>query len=212
MKSRIKCILSATALLASLAMATPVITSYTGGTISQVNYNEDGTVSGFLVTGAVPTPAIGTATVLLEFPRICGPVAALGVAGDSLTSFSGRVRTDSDGISTVSVTAFVNTTHPLDVFTLATETHSHYVSTAGTTTGVLNYDSDGEVNGFFFTDTASTTTVLVVVGSKTYEALVSAATVVTAVTGSLETNSCPGTVPVVEASLLNGTIHVHGHH
>jgi hypothetical protein len=38
---------------------------------------------------------------------------------------------------------------------------------------------------------------------------VSAATVVTAVTGSSETNSCPGTIPVVEASLLNGTIHVH---
>jgi hypothetical protein len=204
MKSRIRCILSATALLASLAIASTPVTG--SSTISQVNYNEDGSVNGFVITGAT-LPAT-TGTILLEFPRICGTVASLSDGGADAVTFTGNARTDSDGITTVRVTVYSNTTTSVNMV-LATSTKSAYTSTAGTI-GALNYDSSGDVNGFFWTSTTpALPAVLVISGDEAYE---KAMGMISQVAGTSETSSCPGTIPVVEASSLNGTIHVHGHH
>jgi hypothetical protein len=179
-------------------------TTVTGvpGTISSLNYDENGTIDGFL---------LGT-NILLSFPTdVCGGIGTLGVVGNTVT-YSGRATTNSTtGFQTVRVTSFTNgsitytstTSHP---------TPTPYGPAAGTV-GQLNYDSDGNIDGFLFGG------VLVVTGepSATLKPLLVVGAAVS-VTGTSETSSACVTAPpvtVVEASSLtfgSTTLVVHGHH
>ena len=162
------------------------------GTVSQVNYNEHGTIDGFVV-----------GTSLLSFPKVCGGLGSLNVTGS--VTYSGNSRKDSDApLSIVSVNSFAPSSGP---YTVATSTTATIDSTAGTL-GNLNYDSDGEPNGFLWTSSAPVTnpaTVLVITGTKALEK--TAPTAITSVKFSQRTSSCSPTAPafVVEALSLNGT-------
>jgi hypothetical protein len=168
------------------------------GTIASVNHNDDGTVNGFVV-----------GTSLLSFSNACGGVAHLGAVGDAVTySGTSRVNADAPLASTVSVTLFTNTTTSV-VYTPAKSTTTTYASTAGKL-GALNYDADGDVNGFFWTSTAPVLpTVLVIAGSEALERLALTPAAVVSVKGVARSSSCDATSPaVVTASALNGqTIH-----
>lgn len=197
MTNRNKVIFSTAAVLALLAGS--VGTAFAGhgtavgpitGTVTQKNYDENGNVNGFVV-----------GTSLLTFPAVCSGIGALDVSGS--VTYSGLLRTDADGtLSTVSVTSFTPTT---GTYTPATSTSTPYTSTAGTL-GALNYDSSGEVDGFFWKSTAPVAgTVLVNVDAEALAKAGLTPATVTSVTGTTRTSSCgASSTVVIQASALNG--------
>jgi hypothetical protein len=123
------------------------------GTISQVNYDESGaTVQTFLV---------GT-NIILSFPStVCAGVSSLGVAGNSVT-YSGTAITFGSGFQSVTVSSFTNNTTKA-TYTKPSPSPSKptaYPATAGVI-DQLNYDTIGEIDGFVFTPTGSTTKLFV---------------------------------------------------
>jgi hypothetical protein len=177
---------------------TTTVTNATG-TITQLNYGEDGTIEGFL---------LGT-NILLSFPtNVCGGIGTLGVVGNAVT-YSGTARTNSTtGFQTVNVTSFTNGTITYTSKT-STPTSTAYGPTSGTVK-LLNYDSSGAIDGFLFTPSGSTTAVLVVTGSGASATLKPLLTVggTVSVTGTTSTNSSSsacvvtGALTVVKASSL----------
>jgi len=143
---------------------TTTVTSVTG-TISQLNYDNDGAVSGFLV---------GT-NVLLSFPsRICAGITSLGAVGNSVT-YSGTARTATSGFQSVQLTSFTNnTTKATYTAPTPTTTATAYGPTSGTIKQ-LNYGPDGVVDGFLFS--AGSTSVLVSTGARASTTLASLLTV-----------------------------------
>lgn len=130
----------------SSATTTSTTVTNATGTISQLNYGSDGSVTGFL---------IGT-TTLLSFPTaICGGAGTLGVAGNSVT-YSGTAVTSSSGFVSVQVSSFTNNTTKA---TYTAPTASTAAATYGPTSGTvkqLNYSADGTIDGFLFTAGSST--------------------------------------------------------
>jgi len=167
------------------------------GTIAQLNYENGGTIEGFL---------IGT-NILLSFPaNVAGGIGALGVVGNSVT-YSGNAVTNSSGFQSVRVTSLTNNT------TKATYTSTAATSTAyGPIAGVvkqLNYDSSGSIDGFVFTPGGSATAVFVATGSRASATLKPLLTVgaTVSVTGTTSVNLTPGcvatgTLAAVEATSL----------
>jgi hypothetical protein len=175
---------------------TTTVTNATG-TITQLNYDENGTIDGFL---------LGT-NILLSFPtNVCGGIGTLGAVGNAVT-YSGKTRTSSTtGFQTVSVTSFTNGTHTY-TSTTSTPTSTAYGPTSGPVT-LLNYDSSGAIDGFLFMP-SSGTTVLVVTGSGASATLKPLLTVggTVSVTGTTSTNSTSacvvtGALTVVRVSSL----------
>lgn len=111
------------------------------GSITQVNYDPNGEVAGFLV---------GSST-LLEFPtNVSGGVATLGAVGNSVTYSGTAFTTTSTTFTTVRVTSFTNnTTKATYSPSTATPTPTAYGPTSGTVTQV-NYAEDGSIDGFVF--------------------------------------------------------------
>jgi hypothetical protein len=96
----------------------PTTTTVTGatGTISQLNYGNDGEVEGFL---------IGT-NILLSFPtNICG-----GTVGNSVT-YSGTAVTATSGFESVRVSSFTNNTTKATYTAPTNSTPSAYGPTSG---------------------------------------------------------------------------------
>ncbi len=196
-------------------VTTTTITNATG-TITQVNYNESGaTVESFLV---------GT-NIILSFPTtICAGVSSLGAAGNSVT-YSGVALTFSSGFQSVSVTSFTNNSTRASYSrpSVSPSKPAAYPATAGLI-DQLNYDVTGQVDGFVFTPTGSSTKLFVDISPRpnaTLAALLKVGATVT-VAGFVEPAvACPpaGTVTEVdvEASTLTfGTTTVntgsgHGH-
>jgi hypothetical protein len=172
---------------------TTTVTSVTG-TITQLNYGDDGQVQGFL---------IGT-DVLLTFPsKICGGAGTLGAVGNAVT-YSGTAFTATSGFESVKVSSFTNTT------TNATYTAPTSSSTAfGPTTGTvkqLNYSGNGSINGFLFA--ASSSTAFVAIGHTSSTTLSTLLTVgaSVSVTGTTSPNmsacSSTGVIEAVDATSL----------
>ena len=135
--------------------ATTTVTNATG-TISQLNYGENGAIEGFL---------IGT-NILLTFPRtVTGGIGTLGAVGNSIT-YSGTAETNSAGFENVRITSFTNNTTKATYTgnTSTTPTSTAYGPTSGTIKQI-NYDSNGLVDGFLFTPSGNTASILVVTGS-----------------------------------------------
>ena len=132
---------------------TTTVTNVTG-TITQLNYGNDGTVDGFL---------IGT-NILLSFPRPpAGGIGTLGAAGNSVT-YSGTATTNSAGFESVRVSSFTNNTTKA---TYTPPTTAPTPVTYGPTTGTVkqvNYDAQGNISGFLFTPTGASAPILVNTG------------------------------------------------
>jgi hypothetical protein len=172
---------------------TTTVTNVTGA-ITQLNYDSDGEVQGFL---------IGT-NVLLSFPsNICGGVATLGAVGSSVT-YSGTAVTASSGFESVRVTSFTNNVTKA-TYAAPTTGSTAYGPTSGTVKQ-LNYAKDGSIDGFLFT--ASGSTIFVSIGYTSSTTLTSLLTVGAAVsvTGttspSMSACSSTGTLESVNASSL----------
>jgi hypothetical protein len=205
MTNRNKVIFSTAAVLALLAGS--VGTAFAGhgttvgpitGTVIQKNYHENGTVNGFVV-----------GTRMLTFPAVCSGIGSLDVSGS--VTYSGTSRTNADAtLSIVSVTSFTPTT---GTYTPVSSTSTEYTSTAGTL-GAFNYDSSGEVNGFFWNSTAPVAgTVLVTIDAEAIAKLGLTPSTVTSVTGSTRTSSCGAAALIVIApSALNGVAVRSGDH
>ena len=172
---------------------TTTVTNVTG-TITQLNYGDDGEVQGFL---------IGT-DVLLTFPsNICGGVSTLGAVGNSVT-YSGTASTAASGFESVQVSSLTNNTKKA-TYTAPTTTPTTYGPTSGTVKQ-LNYADDGSIDGFVFT--ASGNTLFVSIGytsSTTLTALLTVGATVS-VTGttspSMSACSSTGALESVAASAL----------
>lgn len=124
------------------------------GTISQLNYNEQGYVDGFVLGG----------TTLIRFPsRVCSGVGSLGAVGNTVTYSGSAVTNASTGLQAVRISAYTNTTTAASYTPPTAPTTSAYAATAGTIT-LLNYDRAGAINGFVFTPSGSTTALLVKFG------------------------------------------------
>jgi hypothetical protein len=183
---------------------TTTVTNATG-TISQVTYNGDGTVGGFLLG----------ANILLTFPpNVAGGVGSLGAAGNSVT-YSGAAPTNSAGFQLVLVSSFTNNTTKASYTSSTTPATTAYGPTSGSIK-LLNYDLSGAVDGFVFAPSGSSTTILVETGPVASTALKAALTVgaSVSVTGTTFTavNMCTvtGALTVVDAStlVLGGTTYV----
>jgi YD repeat-containing protein len=174
--------------------STTTVTNATG-TITQLNYDENGAIEGFL---------LGT-NILLSFPtNVCGGIGTLGAVINTVT-YSGTARTNSTtAFQTVSVTNFTNnTTNAKYTRTTSTPTSTAYGPTSGTVK-LLNYDSSGAIDGFLFTPSGSTTAVLVVTGSgasATLKPLLAVGGTVS-VTGTTSTNS------IASACVVTGALTV----
>jgi len=190
------------------ATTTATVTNVTG-TITQLNYDESGTVGGFL---------LGTST-LLSFPsNVCGGIGSLGAVGNSVT-YSGTVRTNSTtSFQSVNITGFTNNTTKATYTKPAAPTPTAYGPTAGSVTQ-LNYTGSGAIDGFLFTPSGSTKAVFVDTGSGASATLKPLLTVgaTVSVTGTtiMEATCMPtGALTVVRASslLIGGqTIVISGH-
>lgn len=179
----------------------PTTTTITNaiGTITSVNYNTDGTIEGFLVGS----------NVLLTFQgNVTGGIATLGAAGNSVTYSGTEVTDTTTGFSTVRVTSLTNNTTKATYTAPTPGTPTTPTSTAYTATGTikqLNYDSNGLINGFVFTGSGSTTSVLVVIGATNNTTLQSLLKVgmTASVTGTERTASTTtGSLATVNASSL----------
>jgi hypothetical protein len=180
------------------AATTTTVTGVTG-TITQLNYGEDGAIEGFL---------IGSNT-LLTFPtNVSGGIGTLGAVGNSVT-YSGTETTTTSGFSSVRVTTYTNNTTKATYSSTTTSTSTAYGPTSGTVKQ-LNYSGDGSIDSFVFTPSGSTTPLLVVTGagaSATLKPILLVGTTVS-VTGTeraaAATSACvaSGVLTVVEASSL----------
>jgi hypothetical protein len=173
-------------------------TTVTGatGTITQVNYGENGEVEAFLV---------GT-NVLLSFPsNVCGGLSTLGVVGNSVT-YSGTAVAATSGFQSVRVSSFTNNTTKA-VFTAPASTAIAFGPTSGAIKQ-LNYTGGGVIDGFVFTPSGSTAPIFVTTGARASTTLAPLLTVgaTASVTGTtsarLSACSASGTLESVEASSL----------
>jgi hypothetical protein len=175
---------------------TTTVTSVTG-TISQLNYNNDGAVTGFL---------IGTNTLLTFRTNICGGIGTLGAVGNSVT-YSGNEATSSSGFNTVEVTSFTNNTTKATYTTPTSSSATTYGPTSGTVKQ-LNYASGGAIDGFLFSASGSSTPIFVSTGPRASTTLTSLLTVgaTVSVTGTTSPGmaacSSTGTLEAVDASSL----------
>jgi hypothetical protein len=168
------------------------------GTIIQLNYGSDGTVSGFL---------IGT-DVLLAFPTpVTGGIATLGAVGSTVT-YSGTAVTSSSGFESVRVSSFKDGTATYTAPTSA-PTPAAYPSTAGTVKQ-LNYNAQGDIDGFVFLPSVTGATEILVLtapqASATLKPLLTVGATIS-VTGDSETGSptsctASGALAVVDATSL----------
>jgi hypothetical protein len=177
------------------ATTTTTVTGATG-TITQLNYGNNGEVQGFL---------IGT-NVLLSFQsNICGGLSILGVVGNSVT-YSGSAVTATSGFESVQVSSFTNNTTKA-TYTATTATTPAYGPTSGTVKQ-LNYAMGGGIDGFLFTASGSTAPILVFTGANAGTALTSLLTVgsTVSVTGTtavgMSACSSTATLESVNASSL----------
>lgn len=175
---------------------TQTTTTVTGvtGTITQLNYGNNGEVEGFLV---------GTG-VLLTFPsNICGGVGTLGAVGNSVT-YSGTAVTATSGFESVQVSSFTNNATKA-TYTAPTSASTTYGPTSGTIKQ-LNYSDAGSIDGFLFT--AGSSSVFVSIGYTSNTTLNSLLTVGASVsvtgTTSPGMSACAstGTIETVNASSL----------
>lgn len=178
---------------AGMQVAGTAVTNATG-TIAQLNYGPNGTVEGFLLSGS---------TILLEFPsNVTGGINTLGAAGNSVT-YSGTAVTSSTGFQTVRVTSFTNNTTKATYSapTAGTGTPST-ATTYGPTSGTvrqLNYDDNGNIDGFLFLPSGSSTPVFVSTGgqgSATLKTLLTVGATVS-VTGTSRAAASTATVPTL---------------
>lgn len=176
---------------------TTTVTSVSG-TITQVNYGTDGMVDGFLIG----------ANVLLTFePDPATGIASLGAVGNSVT-YSGAAVTSSTGFESVRVTSFTNNSTKA---TYTPPTTAAVPVTYGPTSGTvkqLNYDGAGNIDGFLFTPSGSSTPIVVSTGSQASATLKPLLTVgaTVSVTGTSETAAATctstGALAVVNATSL----------
>ncbi len=167
------------------------------GTITQLNYDNNGNVQGFLV---------GT-NILLLFPtNICGGIGALGVAGNSVT-YSGSVFMEkSGGFESVEVTSFTNNSTKA-TYTVPGYNFTSYGPASGTVKQ-LNYDAGGSLDGFLFTASGSSSPIFVFTGSYASNMLTTVLTVGATVSVSGNTSaklsgcSSTGSLETVYASSL----------
>jgi hypothetical protein len=166
------------------------------GTITQLNYGNNGEVQGFLV---------GT-NILLSLPaNICGGISSLGAVGNSVT-YSGTAFTASSGFESVRVTSFTNNTTKA-TYTAPTNTSTAYGPTSGSI-AQLNYSDGGTIDGFLFTASGSTAPIFVATGPGTSTTLTSLLTVGAAVSvtgttfGNMGACSSTSALEVVNASSL----------
>jgi len=190
-------------------VTTTTVTSATG-TITQLNYNNDGSVQGFLV---------GT-NILLDFPTvICGGAGTLGAPGNSVT-YSGTASTATSGFQLVRVSSFANnTTKATYTAPTGTSTSTAYGPTTGTVKQ-LNYADDGSIDGFLFAPSGSTSSIFVSTGpaaSATLKPLLTiGGTVSVTGTTSPSMNACSATATLqaVDASSVTigtQTVVISGH-
>lgn len=168
------------------------------GTISQLDYDSNGAVQGFL---------IGTNTLLTFQAQICGGIGTLGAVGNSVT-YSGSETASSSGFETVMVTSFTNNTTKA---TYTAPSSSSTTTTYGPTSGTikqLNYAAGGDVDGFLFSASGSTTPIFVSTGERASSTLTSLLTVgaTISVTGTTSAGmaacTSTGTLEAVVASSL----------
>lgn len=167
------------------------------GTIAQLNYGSDGAVDSFL---------LGT-NILLVFPtNVAGGAGTLGAAGNSVT-YSGTAITNSSGFQTVRVSSFTNN-NTKATYSSSTARTTAYGPTSGTLSQ-LNYDANGNIDGFVFTPSGGTTNVFVATGSRASTTLqpllTTGATVsVTGITFPNPSSACSaaGFLTVVDATSL----------
>jgi hypothetical protein len=177
--------------------STTTVTNATG-TITQLNYGNNGEVQGFLV---------GT-DILLSFPaNICGGIGTLGVVGNAVT-YSGAAFTATSGFESVRVTSFTNNTTSA-TYTTPTTTSTTYGPTSGAIKQ-LNYSGNGSINGFLFTASGSTSSIFVSVGYSTNTTLASLLTVgaTVSVTGttSPQMSACSSTAALETVAASSLTI------
>ncbi len=175
------------------ATTSTTVTSVTG-TITQLNYGNGGEVEGFLV---------GTGVLLTFSSNICGGLSTLGVVGNSVT-YSGTAITATPGFESVQVSSFTNNTTKA-TYTAPTSTSTAYGPTSGTVKQ-LNYSSDGSIDGFLFTASASTIFVSIGHTSSTTLTTLLTAGASLSVTGttspSMSACSSTGAIESVNASSL----------
>lgn len=178
------------------ASTSTTVTNVTG-TITQLNYGRGGNVQGFLV---------GSDT-LLSFPsNICGGLGSLGVVGNAIT-YSGTEFTATSGFKTVQLTSFTNNTTSATYTAPTSKSTATYGPTSGTIKQ-LNYAGGGSVDGFVFTASGASSSILVSTGVRANSTLTSLLTVgatvsVTGTTSSkLSACSSTGTLETVDASSL----------
>lgn len=183
---------------AALANETTAATTVTNatGTITQVNYDSNGNVQGFL---------LGANTLLTFSGTVCGGLSTLGVVSNSVT-YSGTVFTASSGFETVSVTSFTNTTTKA-MYTMASFNGTAYGPTTGTV-AQLNYANGGAIDGFVFAPSGGASSIFVSTGPRASSTLTSLLTVGATVSVTGETSSrlsacsASGTLAAVDATAL----------
>jgi len=139
---------------ANTTIPTPVSLTNVTGTIAQLNYDANGSVNGFL---------IGTTTLLTFATNVCGGLGTLGAVGNSVT-YSGTQISLSSGFQTVTVSSFTNNTTKA-AYTRALPKASTFGPTPGTVKQ-LNYDGQGNIDGFLFAATGTTTPIFVSTGTR----------------------------------------------
>jgi len=181
--------------LANVPNTATTVTAATG-TITQINYGDNGEVQGFL---------IGASALLSFASNVCGGVGSLGVAGNSVT-YSGSASTTTAGFAFVRVTSFTNNTSAA-TYTAPSFSRTTYGPTTGTVTQ-LNYTNSGAIDGFVYTPSGSTTSIFVATGPRPSTTLTTLLTVnatasVTGTTSAQQSACSPtGTLETVDASSL----------
>lgn len=131
-------------------LMTTTVTNATG-TITQINYGPGGAANGFL---------IGTNTLLLFPSAVAGGVASLGAAGNSVT-YSGAAVAASSGFESVRISSFTNnSTKAAYTAPASGPAPAAYGPTSGTVKQ-LNYDPQGNIDGFVFLPSGTTASIFV---------------------------------------------------
>jgi hypothetical protein len=203
MKRSIYCTLAVCAVAAAGALngfaqepdagTTATTVTNVSGTIAQLNYDNTGSVQGFLV---------GTNT-LLTFPTdICGGIGSLGAVGNSIT-YSGSEVAASSGFETVVVSSFTNNTTKAS-YTAPSSSTSSTPTTYGPTSGTLkqlNYAAGGTIDGFVFAPSGGGS-IFVSIGGR-----VGASSTLTSLLTAGATVSVTGTTsPAMAACTSTGTL------
>jgi YD repeat-containing protein len=178
------------------AAGTPTTVTNATGTITQLNYGNNGDVQGFL---------IGTNTLLSFHANIFGGLGALGVVGNAVT-YSGTAFTATSGFESVHVSSFTNNITNA-TYTAPTSTSTAYGPTSGAIKQ-LNYSGNGSVDGFLFTPSGGSSSIFVSIGGRSSTTLTSlltaGATVSVTGTTSARMAACSSTAALetVDASSL----------